>query len=299
MKLLVADDSTTIQKVIELAFEGHGATLVFVSSYLELLSEVGKAKYDCLICDANLTGTGGVGDFSKLLEVAGELPTVLLRGSYDHIDEEVFREAGFQNFLKKPFDADVMVSTVKNILLVSNKSSNEASGPAISIDQNSSNSSEPAPKQAGDESDTPTSNFNSSSPQVTADKGRKAFEETPPDLSLSSVEALSTAGTEERSPALNLDFAEVPADVDPFAVSMLEDKSKQASEETKAVVNQAPVIIDEGAIAAKIMPVLKEQLHTEVRLHLKELVGQKIDLVIRDIVREELRRLLEEKSSLN
>lgn len=295
MKLLVADDSTTIQKVIELAFEGHGVSLVFVSSYLELLSEVGKAKYDGLICDANLTGTGGVADFSKLLEVGGDLPTVLLRGSYDHIDEEVFRGAGFQNFLKKPFDADVMVSTVKNLLQGSHKSS----GSGIDIDQKPSDVSEPETKQFNDESNIAASNFNLSSPQVTADKGRKAFEETPPDLSLSSVDAVSSVGTEESSPALNLDLAEVPADVDPFAVSMLEDKSKQASAATKSVTTPAPVVIDEGAIAAKIMPVLKEQLHTEVRLHLKELVGQKIDLVIRDIVREELRRLLEEKSSLN
>ena len=39
MKILIADDSTTIQKVIQLAFEEYDADLVFVSNYNELIEQ--------------------------------------------------------------------------------------------------------------------------------------------------------------------------------------------------------------------------------------------------------------------
>jgi CheY-like chemotaxis protein len=115
-RILVADDSSTIQKVIKIAFSRYPVEMSEAASYIEALSSLSGVRPDALILDASLPGAKGPGDFSKLAEDSGGVPVLLLVGTYETIDEAQFRAAGFHNFLRKPFDSNDLVSQVDQML---------------------------------------------------------------------------------------------------------------------------------------------------------------------------------------
>lgn len=114
--ILIADDSTTIQKVIKIALSKHDMEVVSAGSYIEAINEVSKTKFAILIIDANLPGVRGVGELKKLQEDANGVPVLILCGTYENIDEETFRSAGFREFLKKPFESSDVVKAVSGAL---------------------------------------------------------------------------------------------------------------------------------------------------------------------------------------
>jgi CheY-like chemotaxis protein len=115
-RILVADDSSTIQKVIKIAFARHAIEIVEAGSYIEALAAVGRATPDALIIDASLPGVRGPSDFAKLTADAGAAPLLLLVGTYEAVDEGALRAAGFQHFLKKPFESADIVALVERLL---------------------------------------------------------------------------------------------------------------------------------------------------------------------------------------
>ncbi|MES2745204.1 MAG: response regulator [Bdellovibrionota bacterium] len=115
-KWLVIDDSATIQRVIKLAFQDHDVQITEADSIQEALRELMRAPYSLVIADAALAGVQSVQDFSRLQQTAPVAAYVILEGSYDHIDENQFRGAGFRHFLKKPFDAQQLISITREAL---------------------------------------------------------------------------------------------------------------------------------------------------------------------------------------
>lgn len=115
-RVLVADDSTTIQKVIKIAFARHPLEVVEASSFAEALSSCARRLPQLLILDATLPGAQGPRDFKKLREDAGGVPVILFIGSYDAVDEGAFRAVGIHNILKKPFDSASLVQMVEDLL---------------------------------------------------------------------------------------------------------------------------------------------------------------------------------------
>lgn len=131
-RVLVADDSTTIQKVIKIAFSRHPLELVEASSFAEALSSCARRLPQLLILDATLPGAQGPRDFKKLREDAGGVPVILFIGSYDAVDEGAFRAAGIHNILKKPFDSASLVQMVEDLLQMnSGKQEKQGTGTAF------------------------------------------------------------------------------------------------------------------------------------------------------------------------
>ena len=115
-RILVVDDSTTIQKVIRIAFSRFAASVLTATSYIEALAEVNRSKPTVILADANLSGARSLQHFKRLTEAAEDVPMLLLVGSYEGIDEAAFQSAGFKWFLKKPFEAADIVRKVGEIL---------------------------------------------------------------------------------------------------------------------------------------------------------------------------------------
>ena len=115
-RILVADDSPTIQKVIRIAFSRMEAEMVGASSYVEAVSEATRSRPSLIIVDAGLPGTRGPTDFAKLKASAGNVPVVLLVGSYENIDEPAFLAAGLEIIVRKPFDSGDLVKTCTGLL---------------------------------------------------------------------------------------------------------------------------------------------------------------------------------------
>jgi CheY-like chemotaxis protein len=114
-RILVADDSATIQKVIKIAFSRHGYDIVEAASFIEAITAQTRVTADVVIADASLPGAHGPSDFLKIAH-DGSVPLLLLVGSYESVDEDSFRSLGFSHFLKKPFESSDIVSLVDQLI---------------------------------------------------------------------------------------------------------------------------------------------------------------------------------------
>lgn len=114
--VLVVDDSTTIQKVIRIAFSRLDVSITAAASLIEALSEIHNKKPDVILADASLNGLRSVADYGKLSAESDKAPVILLVGSYDSIDENALKQAGFPFIIRKPFESSDIIRRVGEVL---------------------------------------------------------------------------------------------------------------------------------------------------------------------------------------
>lgn len=113
-KLLVADDSLTIQKVIKLALSGDGYEIQTVSDGTECLQQAALFRPDVILIDIGLPGRSAF-DIKKAANADPELarvPFVLMSSAFEKVDEAKVGLLRFDGRLTKPFDP----SNLKDVL---------------------------------------------------------------------------------------------------------------------------------------------------------------------------------------
>lgn len=115
-RILVADDSTPIQKVIRIAFSKYHVDIVTAGSLNEAIKEAEKISPELVIIDASLPGITTATDFTKLMVKIPNASVVVLMGTYDSVRESDVRGVGLSTILKKPFDAMELLDTSEKLL---------------------------------------------------------------------------------------------------------------------------------------------------------------------------------------
>lgn len=117
-KLLVADDSVTIQKVIKLALSSEGYDILAVSGGKEAISAIEQEKPDIVLIDIGLPEKNAfeVRNELKIKQELSHIAFVLLASAFEKIDERKVDEAGFQGRLIKPFDPSQLRKMVSGLL---------------------------------------------------------------------------------------------------------------------------------------------------------------------------------------
>ncbi len=106
-KLLLADDSATIQKVIDLTFADEGVQVVSVSSGREAIDRLLEIRPDVVLVDVFMPSPNGyeVCEYVKTNEQLKHIPVMLLVGSFEPFDEAEARRVGADDILTKPFQS--------------------------------------------------------------------------------------------------------------------------------------------------------------------------------------------------
>jgi CheY-like chemotaxis protein len=106
-KLLLADDSPTIQKVISLTFEDEGIEVVAVANGEAAWRVLEEQRPDILLADVRMPGTNGyeLCERVKRDERLRHTPVVLLVGAFEPFNEAEARRAGADTVLTKPFQS--------------------------------------------------------------------------------------------------------------------------------------------------------------------------------------------------
>ena len=117
-KLLLADDSVTIQRVIELTFADEDVQVVAVGNGRDAIERVQRDRPDIVLADIGMPERNGyeVAAFVKGNPATAHIPVVLLTGAFEPIDEGRAREVGCDGVLVKPFEPQVVISRVKDLL---------------------------------------------------------------------------------------------------------------------------------------------------------------------------------------
>ena len=131
-KLLLADDSVTIQRVIELTFADENVKVVAVGNGQEAIDRIQRDRPDIVLADVGMPERNGyeVAAFVKGNPATAHIPVVLLTGAFEPIDESRARAAGCDGVLVKPFEPQIVIGRVKE-LLAGNKPAGMWSAPPI------------------------------------------------------------------------------------------------------------------------------------------------------------------------
>ena len=117
-KLLLADDSVTIQRVIELTFADEDVKVVAVGDGKQAIERVQADRPDIVLADVGMPERDGyeVAAFIKGDPALAHIPVLLLTGAFEPIDEARARAVGCDGVLVKPFEPQMVISRVRDLL---------------------------------------------------------------------------------------------------------------------------------------------------------------------------------------
>jgi CheY-like chemotaxis protein len=116
--LLLADDSITIQRVIELTFADEDINVVAVSDGDQAIARLDSMPPDIVLVDVGMPGKNGydVAGHVKHTPHLSHIPVVLLTGAFEPVDEVRANALRCDGVLAKPFEPQIVISRVKELL---------------------------------------------------------------------------------------------------------------------------------------------------------------------------------------
>ena len=117
-KLLLADDSVTIQRVIELTFADEDVTVSTVGDGQAAIDRLEADPPDIVLADVDMPKRDGydVAAYVRSHPKLAHIPVVLLTGAFEPIDHARAAAAGSSDVLAKPFEPQMVINRVKQLL---------------------------------------------------------------------------------------------------------------------------------------------------------------------------------------
>jgi len=118
--MLLADDSITIQKVVELVLAEEGFEIKSVNNGEEALAAMETFSPDIVLADIEMPKMNGyqLCDKIKTNPATKNVPVILLSGAFEPLDEELAKHVKADSFVIKPFESQELISKI-NASLVS------------------------------------------------------------------------------------------------------------------------------------------------------------------------------------
>lgn len=151
LRVLLADESSTIKKVMQLALSDFGVEVKAVPVGLDVLSVAKTFKPDIVFADVLLTKRSGYEVSSDLKNdpETTHIPVVLMWSGFMEIDEAKATECRADRRLEKPFDAEHLRSLVTDLVqkTLTNPVSSFLTFPEMPEFEENPATQEPAPSQ--------------------------------------------------------------------------------------------------------------------------------------------------------
>ena len=117
-RILLADDSLTIQKVVELTFSDSEYDLACVPNGQRALDKVAEQAPDLILADVVMPEKNGyeVCEAIKANPATSRIPVVLLSGTFEPFDRDRAERLGCDAIVSKPFDSQQLLRQVEELL---------------------------------------------------------------------------------------------------------------------------------------------------------------------------------------
>ncbi len=117
-KMLLADDSVTIQRVIELTFADEDVDIQVVGDGAQAIDQIEAHAPDIVLADTSMPKKDGydVAAFVKNDAKLAHIPVVLLAGAFEPLDSARAETVGAAGVLVKPFEPQQVISKVRELL---------------------------------------------------------------------------------------------------------------------------------------------------------------------------------------
>ena len=116
--LLLADGSVTIQRVIELTFAHEDVRVMTAGDGRRAMQVLETEQPDVVLLDVDLPEMNGYALASHIRRVPRlkHIPILLLAGAFEPVDQTKAREVGSDGVILKPFEPQVVVTRVKELI---------------------------------------------------------------------------------------------------------------------------------------------------------------------------------------
>ncbi len=127
-KILLADDSITIQKVVELTFSDGDYEVTAVNNGAKAVQKLAEMRPDIILSDIIMPEKNGyeVCEYVKSHPDFRNIPVVLLTGTFEPFDPDRAEKAGCDAVVTKPFESQSLIHKVEELIA----SAQSASAPA-------------------------------------------------------------------------------------------------------------------------------------------------------------------------
>ncbi|MCA1733838.1 MAG: response regulator, partial [Acidobacteria bacterium] len=114
-KILLADDSITIQKVVELTFSDGDFEVVAVNNGARAIQQLQESRPDIILSDIIMPEKNGyeVCEFVKSHPDYKTIPVILLTGTFEPFDPDRAERAGCDAVVTKPFESQSLIHKVE------------------------------------------------------------------------------------------------------------------------------------------------------------------------------------------
>jgi len=116
-KILLADDSVTIQKVVSITLAHEDIDLTIVDNGAEAFAKAQQLKPDIILLDVVMPDKDGYQVCEQIKQIPGlsHIPIILLTGTFEPFDEEKAEQVGANDYIKKPFESHALINKIKEM----------------------------------------------------------------------------------------------------------------------------------------------------------------------------------------
>lgn len=277
--LLLADDSVTIQRVVELTFAHEDIRVVSMSDGQKAVSWLDAERPDIVLVDVAVPEVDGY-DVAAHVKKSARLkhvPVLLLAGAFEPVDEARSRTIGCDGVIVKPFEPKQLVDRVRELLAASK-----------------------APKTGKDRDRDRDSERAESDPPADAGRARKAPAADAPASGLSPAASGSAASaTAGDPPPLELPRAmwgdPTPAAARADAPPHAPPKVSLVNAFSALLAAEKTVAPDAQAATPAAAPVSESAIEEAVRRVLARMTGDMVRRIVHDtaerLIREEIEKI--------
>jgi len=127
-KILLADDSITIQKVVELTFSDGDYEVTAVNNGAKAIQKLSEMRPDIILSDIIMPEKNGyeVCEYVKSHPEYRNIPVILLTGTFEPFDPDRADKAGCDAVVTKPFESQSLIHKVEELVQQSRSNASEA-----------------------------------------------------------------------------------------------------------------------------------------------------------------------------
>ncbi|MEW5902307.1 MAG: response regulator [Acidobacteriota bacterium] len=117
-KIVVADSSPAVQKVVQMAFPEPDFEVHFVEDGREVLAALGRINPECVLLSLSLPSADGYEVIRQIRsrEEFQRTALVLLKSAFEPLDGERLKGLNYDEIISKPFDSEKLAALVRELV---------------------------------------------------------------------------------------------------------------------------------------------------------------------------------------